>query len=82
MAEFRWVKRDDGALCMDGYPIRIERGVRHPFRVVSDWHKTGVDCGALDYAKKEAKRLAVEIYEFNNPEQDGAHQESVAGKNR
>ncbi len=73
MADFRWIKRDDGALCLDGYPIRIERNHSSqilPFIVVSDWHHNASPYQSLDAAKEWAKRLAVEINEFNNPEQD------------
>lgn len=60
------ILRDDGALCLSGYPIRIERrrGSGFPFIVVSDWHETEHQLITLETAKDVASRLAREIDEM------------------
>ncbi len=75
MTDFRWIKREDGALCLDGYPIRIVRNHGSEifaFKVVSDWPHGESKWASLKGAKEWGERLAVEIDEFDNPEQDDA----------
>ena len=57
MTKRPFIQRADGAICMDGYPIRIE------FVVVSDWPKgkRKLRCRTLDEAKENAYILASEI---------------------
>ncbi len=60
---FKWLLREeDGALCLDGYPIRIIR--RHgmlPFTLVSDFHGTQLPYATLAGAQLDAYRLVEEI---------------------
>ena len=65
-----WILRDDGALCMDGYPIRITRDKPEiaPFWLGSDFHGKTLPYFTLESAKLSAKRLADEIDEFTPKE--------------
>lgn len=61
-----WILREDGALCLSGYPIRIHNAPGGPLRftLTSDFHKEHLPYATLDYAKMNANRLADEIDEF------------------
>lgn len=63
MTDGVWLLREDGSLCMDGFPIRIRRrtGSNMPFELISDWHKLSLPYHCLESAKIDAKRLAGEI---------------------
>lgn len=58
--------REDGVLCLSGYPIRIHATPNGPlaFNLVSDFHGRALPYGTLESAKIDADRLAKEIDEF------------------
>lgn len=62
----RWLLNAEGALCMDGYPIRIvvRRDRYSPFVLISDFHGREDVHFLLENAKKSAQTLAREIDEF------------------
>jgi len=64
-----WIMREDGALCLAGYPIRIKRGAELPFDLESDWHKRRFSYGTLDIAKRDGERWAKEIDAFDPEKQ-------------
>ena len=59
------ILREDGALCLSGYPIRIHPNKPNsPFSLVSDFHGTELPYYVLRCAKMDAERMAKEIDEF------------------
>ena len=65
----KWILREDGALCLAGYPIRIKRGGSMRFLVESDWHNSSTPYMTVSGAKAGAERLAEEIREFTAAEE-------------
>ena len=67
-----WILRDDGALCLSGYPIRICMNPKGagPFTLISESHGSALPYWALDSAKQEAERLADEVDAFT-PQVEG-----------
>ena len=65
MTSLKWILRDDGALCAEGYPIRIRQTPKAElyFTLECDGRQP-MTSHTLQFLKLEAERLASEIDEF------------------